>query len=254
MPNAQGVFLYFLPGWVTSDVEGAARKATRANLQTSPLAAALSDCLRTERTFQKSLVVHSVAKGPSGSSGVLIAALPPQWNDVHRIGFYAEEQTWRECGEFWLGYVTSCKPGPDSLQREELVSGYDYEMHDENIWHAPMIRYPAGGANLPKTMGVDGRGEFIEAVVDAMKWAWDLSCVIWDQWFLGDGVPKKDVFDFAVKCLSVNYRIGPQEATALGLMTNATAALVLKAAIAEPLIQEYIAEQDSKKNQPTAAA
>ena len=243
--SGNGLFLYFLAGWEQGS-------ATREKLLTTPLAAVAFDAMRNDRTFKDMIVTHNVSIGPSGSSGVLIVAKHPAWPDSHRIGFYPEEQTWRDCGDYWLGYVTDCKPGPDSLQREALVSGYDYELGDELIWDAPMIRYPAGSANLPQTMGVDASGKYVESVVPSMTWAWELSCKIWDDYFLGSGINRAEVFDYAVKCLSVNYRVGPHEATALGLLNTDTAALVLKAAIAEPLIREFMAEDESKKNQAVA--
>lgn len=243
---SNGLFLYFFAGWEQGS-------ATRERLLTTPLKTVAFDALRNDRTFKDMVVQHFVSNGPSGSSGVLVAVRHPAWPDAHRLGYYPEEQTWRDCGDDWLGYVTNCKPGPDSLQREALVSGYDYELGDENIWHAPMIRYPAGSANLPQTMGVDASGKYVESVVATLTWAWELACKIWDDYFLGSGITRSEVFGYAVQCLALNYRIGLHEATALGLFDTDTSGLILKAAIAEPLIREFMAEEESKKNQVAAA-
>ena len=242
---SSGLFLYFLPGRERDSV-------TRTTLLTTPLAEPLADVLRNDRTYQAGIVQHFVSVGPNRSSGVLIAAKPSNWPDVHRVGYYPEEQSWRDCGDFWLGYVGSCKPGPESLQRETLITGYDYELGDEQIWLAPIIRYPAGSGNLPMTMEVDRQGQFVQSVVSSYAWAWELACKIWDTYFIGDGVTREDVFRFAVKILAVNYRVGPHECSALGLFNSTTAPLVLKAAIAEPMIREMMEQEESKKNQPVA--
>ena len=254
MSASQGLFLYFLSGWDRDTT-------TREKLLTAPFAALMFDALRNERSFSDMVVTHNVATGPSGSSGVLLVVRHPAWPDTHRIGYYPDEQTWREVApasggcqpseSYWLGYVTSCKPGPDSLQRETLVSGYDYELGDERIWHAPIIRYPAGNANLPQTMGVDGSGKFVESVVASMTWAWTLACDIWDRFVMGDGLQRPEIFDAAVKSLGVNYRVGQHECSTLGLLDGPKAKLILQAAIAGPMIDELMGE-DAKKNQPAS--
>ena len=104
-----GLFLYFFAG-LDKDA------ATLEKLRATPLAEVASDALRNDRTFQEMTVRHNVATGPNGSSGVLLAIKHPDLPDAHRIGYYPEEQTWRDCGDYWLGYVTHCKPGPDWLQ------------------------------------------------------------------------------------------------------------------------------------------
>lgn len=248
--SSSGLFLYFVSGL---DRE----QATRDKLASMPFASVMSDALRNDRTFKEMIVAHNVATGPSGSSGVLLAVKHPAWPDAHRIGFYPDEQTWRNCGDYWLGYVTNCKPGPDSLQRELLVSGYDYELGDEQIWHAPIIRYPAGNANLPQTMSVDAAGQFTQSVVKSKQWAWDLAGRIWDKYFLGNGgLLPESMFSSAVECLSINYRIGPQEVSLLGegcvdgsLLIGPIAKQIIEAAIDMPQITQLIDGDDSKKNQ-----
>lgn len=245
MTSDQGLFFYFLPGQSAASIN-------RATLAKCPFASSLGEALRTDRLFDAMVVANDVSVGPNGSSGALVVVHHPDWPDSHRLGYYPDEQTWRDCGGFWLGYVTNMPPGPDSLQRDPLVSGYDYELGDERIWHAPLIRHPGGAANLPKTMGVNASGAYIESVVPSLEWAWELSRKIWDEYFLGEGISRAEVFGLAVKCLGLNYRIGPHEATALRLFDSENAALVLKAAIAEPLIREFMAAEESKKNQAVA--
>lgn len=249
--SGNGLFLYFI---AAIDREA----ATRAKLLTMPFASVMADALRNDRTFKDMIVIHNVATGPTGSSGVLIVCRHPEWPDAHRTGFYPDEQTWRNCGDYWLGLVADCKPGPDSLQRETLVSGYDYELGDELIWHAPIIRYPAGNPNLPQTMGVDPSGVFTQSVVKSMSWAWDLACRLWDKYFLGNGGLMPDaMFAAAVECLSINYRLGTHEASLLGqwcpdgsFLIGPTAKQIIEAAIDMPQIQQLLDGDDSKKNQP----
>lgn len=252
MPSS-GVFLYFLPGYIKPDVDGEAKKTTRSELLASPLAFVLLDVLRTERLYQTHLVQHFVQVGPNGSSGVLLVAKALDWPDAHRIGFYANEQTWIECDGYWLGHHNEIHPGPDSLQRLHFVDGYEYELGDGNAWVAPVIRWPGGAANLPSRYARH-RGQFAKSVLPEFKTAWELAQWIWDAVLPGGpSVSEEKCFEVACECLGVNYRVGVEECSALGLLTSDTAATVFRAAVDVPRIQAYTEEQ-SKKNVETVGA
>lgn len=238
---SDGLFLYFLPATEADEI-------TRDGIASGPLSLAFSDALRTPRTFTEMTIRTNVTKGPSGSSGTIIAVHSLKWASTHQVGYYPEKQTWRDCGTFWLGYANDAKPGPDSLQRDQIVTGYEQELGDDRIWVAPIVRYPAGNTNLPQSMGIDGAGQFVESVVSSMQWAWALACDVWDRYVMGDGLQRDEIFGMSVKCLAINYRLGPHEATALGLIDGPKAKEILQAAIAGPMIDDMMSEE-AKKNQ-----
>lgn len=237
-----GLFSYFMPTWEQAS-------GTRKRLLDSPIALAVSDAIRSERNYSEFVSQHFVQVGPTGSSGVIITVVPRNWPNPHRIGYYPDEQAWTDCGAYWLGRHRDVIPRAETLQRETLIRGYDVELGDGEIWQCPVIRWPNKTANLPRAMGVDAAGKYVETLRPQWDWAWKLASNIWDVYFLDKGgdVTDATMFDWGAQCLSINYRVGPQECTALGLLDTDIVARVLKAAVADPLIQEYLEAETSKK-------
>lgn len=249
MHSTSGIFLYFFPAWEKENV-------TRQKLLGSPVALAFSDALRNERNFSEFVSLSNVAVGPTGSSGVCVACVPPNWPNAHRIGYHPDEQTWVNCGTFWLGFVNHCKPTPMTLQREKLISGYEIELGDGNVWFAPTVRRwdennESFTANVPMKMGIAPDGHFAATVRSDVAWAWELACSFWDK-RLKAGLTNGEYLEAATKFLALNYRIGPHEAYALDLFDSENMVAVLEAALDVQSVENWITEQDQKKSQQTA--
>lgn len=245
MKSTSGIFIYFLPAWEKENV-------TRQKLLGSPVALAFSDALRNERNYSEFVSVSNVAVGPTGTSGVCLACVPPNWPNPHRIGYHPDEQEWVNCGVFWLGTVKHCRPTPSSLQREKLVSGYEVELGDGNVWFAPTIRqWDADDqtitANLPMNIGIQPDGKFAASICRDVAWAWDLACSMLDK-----SSTIVDRLQAATKFIGLNYRIGDHEANALGLFDTANVVTVIEAALDGPAVERWVNLEAEKKNQQTA--
>lgn len=265
-----GLFLYYLPGKQVGAL-------TRDDIRAAGLADVLCDCLESQLAFQRRLIVNQVhARGPDGSSGVILTTQPALGQEIpHKLGYYPAEQTWsavrgqgsgvRHQAEslltpdscplspaYYLGYDNTHKPTPEFLARPELVSGYEHELGDGRYWTCPTIRHYGRSPNLPRTMGLDAEGVFGMRVLPAFEWAWQLSGEIWERVFVAPNLPWPDAFRLAVGALSLNYRIGPHEASALGLVTTSNFQSIFDAAIDWPKVSELLAEPDTpetvKKN------
>ena len=223
------IFLYFLPALSKADV-------TPETVRAAGLGDVARDCL-APRAWNERTARMDVARGPSGSSGALLALLPVS-GETPTIGCYPERQTWRPVRSapdadprYWLGWFGDDPPRPDTLARDRLVSGEDHELGDGRVWHCPIIRRPNRSTNLPERWGVDETGRFVASVEPDYEAFWTLSGEIFETAFgLRDDSPAW-AWQAAVRCLSLNYRVGPHEATALNLLSSALAPRVCHAAI-----------------------
>lgn len=234
-----GVFFYYLPGRQAGSV-------TREELAATPLAATLRDCLETQRDFQNRIVQNQVlAQGPDGFSGVLLFAQPARLAPLaQRVGYYAADQIWHERAGYWIGWDRGCPPDPASLARESLTAGVEEILGDGHVWCCPLIRRLGRAPNLPRVMEVDAAGEFGMRVLPAYDWAWELSGEIFNRVFGEPTYPFADAFRLAVGALSLNYRVGPDEASLLGLITTLNFQKVFEAAIDWRKLEELLGELD----------
>lgn len=248
-----GVYLYYLPG---------TNKATldRETVQKFGLGDVLRDCLETKTTFQRRLIVNQVhANGPGEvRSGAILFAEPPDGLDVtHRVDYCPAEQEWVECGTYWMGWDKTRPPRPEFLARTPLITGYETVLGDGRAWICPTIRKGGRSPNIPRTMGIDTAGEFVMKVLPSYDWAWDLSAEIFDRVFGAQSMAWADAFRLAVSALGLNYRIGPHEASQLGLITTENFQRVAEAAIDWDVVKELLvddSEDESVKKKDESAA
>lgn len=191
-------------------------------------------------------VVHSTAfefvpvgAGPDGQSGVVCTFKPECQDGVRpRTAYKPQEQAWKKCakGSFWLGYEKANPPTPQDLERRNIIKGYEATMPSlfgTHEWMCPTAKV------LPSYLGLDDEGEYewiiFPEYLDVSKMA--------DRVFrehegedddLEAVVPEQEKFEIAMKCLSLNYRVGWWELTVLGLMTTENQARILFALMDGP--------------------
>ena len=238
------VFRYFLPGISKLHVDAQV-------LRDRGLGDVLVDCLppRHRGALGDRVSIFDVAVGPTGSSGALVVPLPVDGSLPKNIG-YQTSQTWIELkgtSAYWLGFDPQEIPGPASLRRTHVVAGYEEELGDGRVWTCPILRRPntsAGQPNLPTSWGVDESGEFRAAIQPAYLAEWHMAGELWDV-FLGKRALKiSEAYAYAARCLAVNYRIGPHEATALNLIDSTNYSRVTKAAVDGPFVEEMLNSLD----------
>jgi hypothetical protein len=160
----------------------------------------------------KSLPVVGIDRGPSGQSGHLLLG-PGQ----HRVfGFAKDEQEWRDCGEFWLGWDKQRLPTPEELQRERVVPGETVKLADGLEWVCPVIRRPVEGCYLPGVPAVLQKfGSTYQTKVNPRYLdVWNDSGKAWDRFF-SKSIKLSEMLDHSVNFLSTNYRIEVASASAL---------------------------------------
>lgn len=185
------------------------------------------------------VVCTAIRRGPENREGVWIYPLPPSGAMPAQLGYDAGSQHWVECGGHWLGYEKAAKPSPEELQRGQVVGGYEHKLADGRVWICPVLRRKINEANLPVQFRVEG-GEWIQTVKDEYRELWGKSYGWWQQFMGLDDKPSDvEVLDACCELLSLNYRVGRQEISELGLLDSETAPLVFRAAVDGPWWQEW---------------
>lgn len=267
-------FLYWLP---ETD-----RNVSVEALRAAGLAHAFSD-MPGERDFTPNGVTGT--GGPDGKHGVIIAD-----SSTPKIGYYPDEQTWRQMPATllpearspkpearlipWVGFYTADPPGPDDLARHKLLPGHNVRLQDQREWIIPVARgwlddekNPGSYTALPQASELDRDGNWsAESVVPEHTELWEIACRFWDS-FIGTGDADEDdtdedktVFDFAgqndaaLAALSANYRVGKMEVAMLGLFTDQSTSNILEALIDGPTLKTWLKKKAmAEKSAPPTA-
>lgn len=213
---------YFVPGW---------QGATLERLATIGLGHA----------FDRPPVVGIAPRGPDGGQGVILTA-----EEVRR----AEWEWTRAPGRsWWVG--TWGETQPEGLARARQIAGHRVRLEDGHEWLVPVARSFAVGSVLPQrlVLGEDGKtweGRPLARFVAISARAARVARVLFDELEEGEGplVVLGEGADIAVEALAINYRIGPVEAAALGLLSEPAVFEVCKALVDWPTIERVLRERE----------
>lgn len=181
--------------------------------------------------------VITTGEGPTGE-GTLVA-----WEPSFR---YDADQTWHDCGGWWLGWDT--QPTPEDLLRPQCQDSFPVTLEDGNEWLVPLVR------RLPEIYGLpNGDGKMTRKphpkYTDYCNFVYD---TVIGQWFHQEHTDEELVAQFCGRALAINYRINWHIGLALGLFTKATCqTITVVASDAEPLLAE--AQRREKKTGPVGA-
>lgn len=208
-----------------------------------------------------------MAPGPDGQAGVVLGL-----SDAAPVHAAGDVRWTRMAGlAVWLGLLNAAPPGPADLARPEGLPGHRVRLGDGAEWLIPAARLVRGGTLLPQAL-VRAQGAWTRGdVLPAWRDLWDGACRVWDALYGGlaaadeaeetdepanpAGPPKpvrltlSDECDLAVRAIAANYRVGPDEVSALGLLTTTTQLAVLKALVDWPALLDL-----AKKARPPGEA
>lgn len=218
--------------------------------------------------FDASPAVRGCTGGPGGQNGAILA--DPR-TPAEEVGYFPDRQTWRQLHvprstvhrppstpacpptAAYVGY--SALPSPQDLARPEQLRGHWLTLLDERQWLVPVARaYTEEDGdlrwfhNVPQVLELDDAGRWQPGRVTARYAAlWELACR-WDEASMQavlsatqeDAGPVTVAFDFqdtvdaAVQVLAANYRLGPTEASLLGILAPHLAREILNAVVDLP--------------------
>lgn len=188
---------------------------------------------------------------PAGSPVVGSGYIAGIWRDgCGEIQLDPARQTWvwvpadGERPEYAVGYWTSQPPRPETLLRDDPIDGEQVTLGDGQAWQIPTARLPPYQTRLPLVLKWEGgpeRGQVVTQIVPAWKWLWDVAGEVWNRWFAGQVGSTSVDYLLAVRALSANYRVGPVECSALGLLTTPAIEGIFRALIGASLFEEFFA-------------
>jgi hypothetical protein len=162
--------------------------------------------------------------GPAKQAGVIawLGAEP-------RVAWDPKSQTWQKDpnGRFWVGMETEKPPVPEDLARAATVAFYRPPLGDGNKWLVPTAILADGSCPLQKVRKVDEEtGEIVarpEARFDTLRiYADEVREAIKQSLPL----TIEQEMNICVEALQTNYRIGPIEASMLGILTDQAVNLI----------------------------
>jgi hypothetical protein len=247
------MFLYFIPHLTYAEVRP-------QHVRDAGLGEIFADLITTQAAFQSGLQIRNViGGGPGNLSGVILAPADPSGATVALIGFFPDCQHWTDCGRYWLGRSdVGALPGPEDLRRAVVFPGYDVTLGDGQVWTVPIVRKSGRYAALPRSLGLNDAGEFVQEVLPEFAAAWQASKTMFDHLFQGT-LPWPEAFDLAVGALALNYRLGRREASLLKLLTTQNYLSVFEAVCDWPKVTELLGDlgpgsPQKKTPPPTTAA
>jgi hypothetical protein len=183
--------------------------------------------------------------GPEQKNGIVFAA-----DGKSPAAYKPAEQTWLPGpdGKYFVGRANAEEPpGPDDLNRLRFVDGEPILLPDERTWTVPICRSIVRGSTLPEAivLGADGKTWTMKELPEFTALC-RVAERLWAQWWTStsDGADAEKNVDIevgweesvsvAVDALGVNYRLGPVEASSLGLLTSESVGAILRAIIDLP--------------------
>jgi hypothetical protein len=178
-----------------------------------------------------------------------------------RIEYDPARQKWNESGEFrglWVGCWLDDMPGPETLQRERTIAGYNMKLGDGNTWAIPLVRELSGGTRLPQASRMNPRGTLISETAAEYR---DFEKQINQFWaalafHLGlseiqaVSLTTAQMFKLACCAISQNYRIGMDETGLLELLDSETMEEVILHCVDKPRLEDMIKKiRDTRETQ-----
>lgn len=224
-------------------------------LATDALASCRLDSVLADVPVGRMMISDLHKPGPGGEHGMLLRAEPAGGGMSDRFDFLPDQQSWRgvvDPGDhsrqlYWIGIDNLQPPKPADLQRLKMLDGHVIKLADGQLWQAPMVRRPPtidGGHPHVTTFPCKvefGFGTSQRLIADDYVAMWDRSGRVFDILWGGDALRQDEgsLLDmFSLECLSLNYRVGPYEANALGVLDTLAVTAVVNAAIGITFFEE----------------
>jgi len=177
----------------------------------------------------KFAMVDVLHGGPDGKSGSLITYEAQDRKEGERtlkkFGYYEDEQTWEEVDKekgLWIGFNTKSPPTAMDLARTSSTGGYPVPLSVEGKWNVPVIRRIDGSSDLAHDIKLNPYKEILKKEYLDI---WERTGKAFD-WLLegaaSDDFTNEMAIILGLDGLALNYRVGPYEQNALGILDSST--------------------------------
>lgn len=185
---------------------------------------------------------RGVSGGPDAGDGIILALESP---GKPACGFYPGKQRWHQApGQpWWIGMELAAPPSPADLARPETLPGAPVRLGDERDWTIPTALHwlesdsaPRFRPGLPQQIALDAEGKLTGRTLPRHLWLDEQAANIWSGLKISEklitiDLPMDDEWRIAVEALRTNYRVGPEEISALGLVTTQNLIRILLALV-----------------------
>ncbi len=167
-------------------------------------------------------------------------------------------------GDWHLGWDADDPPRARDLQRPQPVAGASVTLGDGGAWYCPTARL------APRRRTLDDEGRPVDAVLDRHRALWEMAREVWthyhrlSEWMrdrpdlaegeaaaLDGAMSRTREEEILVECLRTNYRLGPLEVRALGLLDETCEQEILRVLIdwdgMLEMLEGLAAEAEQKK-------
>jgi hypothetical protein len=167
------------------------------------------------------------AQGGSGC-GVCFFWLDPEQPEFNpRPGVHPGQQEWTPAkasgklpaGRFWMGRELAYAVEPASLLRKSHETSTPVELADGQIWYIPAVR------RLPCKFALDDRGNPARRIEPRYEWFYQQAEAYLNLFLTrepGSAIEIEQAWPFALRALSMNYRVDANIVDWLGLLNDLT--------------------------------
>jgi len=236
-----------------------------------PTAAQIRDAGLGHILDGEGVTANQTTRGPGEKAGFMVCSLPS--GKSMQPKYKPDEQTWEQGpdGAYWIGhYHNEPLPAPVDLVRKRPINGHALRLLDENEWTIPVARSIANGATLPTrlVLGPDKKAwlsrtlpqylHLCELADDAF-WLFNSSAENpHPQAKYGEASGMSYPFDYgmhlAMAAMGVNYKIGPMEASMLGILGDEQLQTIMEAVIDWPAFVEMAKAAAKKASAPDSSS
>lgn len=199
--------------------------------------------------------------GPNGVAGIVVGSHD---TPVDRLRCIESQQTWSKRYGYTslVGTWNDALPTVDELQRGTLINGTDVELVDGSTWHVPLLRAWRADdqllefdIKLPRVLeqSAETGAWLLTKVVPQYAQLWAASVNIADKLFdqlrgqESASLEAKDLFDFAVAVLAVNYRIDASILSHLRILQPDIAVGIVRHALDWPTLEANLKNALSRR-------
>ena len=178
----------------------------------------------------------AMQRGPEGQAGVVFSFTGA---NLSLAGSAKFERHALLDAEVWCA-ASGRAAKPEDCERDDAVAGHPVRLGDGQLWTIPVARNYTGATGLPMRMRFTASGWVPGEVYDEQhRELFAHACRAWDS--IGpdsDSLTLDDECGIAAMAISTNYRLGPVEISALGLITTEVEGEIVGALCDLPLLRE----------------
>lgn len=193
--------------------------------------------------------------GPDGQTGSTFCLQKGVHADARepKVGYYPEEQEWRDCGKWWLGWEKDGRPTAADLQLREAPIGHPVELGEHGAFVVPVVRNWDGNPGIPTKWGYDDERNVVRKIPEKHRELWEFVSRLYEATFRENGevILISEALAGTTLALSLNYRLSVDEVFHLEMLGDDEFLACRDAMLDWERIKTEVAAMETKKKTGT---